>query len=197
MFSRRNVETGFVMTRFNKNKWKVSDRETFNTTGEKDSHDTTYTGVPIRVRSSLPLLPAQERSTIVGASPCPPAGLFDVSCRGGHPFSWNEKKPVAWYKTFVSEIAAGLVVDLTPGSGALARACLEKGVQYVGFCRTLEHRSWLINVLNRAAVEIASRRGTALYEQDLATCLNDFFEDIIDEVHAQDAAISEPGGNDE
>ena len=85
----------------------------------------------------------------------------------------------------------GLVVDFTPGSGAMARACLEAGILYVGVCRSQQHSSWLVNVLDRASVEIATRSGTALYEQDLSTCLNDHFKELIDELHAQDAAESE------
>ena len=83
------------------------------------------------------------------------------------------------------------MIDLTPGSGALARACLEAGIQYVGICRKAEHASWLINVSNCAAVELVTRTGTALYEQDLASCLKDHFEELIEELHAQDAAMSE------
>ena len=122
--------------------------------------------------------------------PAPPAKLFNVAERG-HPFSWKERKQIVWYARFLKDIAAGLVIDLTPGSGALARACLEAGIQYVGVCRKPEQASWLINVLNRAAVECTTRNGTALYEQDLASCLKDHFKELIEELHAQDAAISE------
>ena len=127
---------------------------------------------------------------MVGAAPSPAAGLFNVAGRG-HPFSWKGTKPIAWYRRLISDIAAGLVIDLTPGSGALARACLEAGVQYVGICRKPEQASWLINVLNRAAVECTTRNGTALYEQDLASCLTDHFKEIIEELHDQYAAMSE------
>ena len=190
MFARHNIESGYVLSRFSSNKWKVTDRSSFNVTGEANSYDATYTGVPMRVRSSVPLLPAKEREEIIGQSPSPPAGLFDVSERG-HPFSWHEKKPISWWMTFLKEIAATMVIDLTPGSGALARACLDLGIQYVGVCRSEPHCSWLINILNRAAVESTVRQGTALYEQDLATCLKDHFAKLIDELHAQDAAVSD------
>ena len=101
------------------------------------------------------------------------------------------RRPIQWYVRFLSDISAGLVIDLTPGSGALARACLQSGIQYVGVCRKVEHASWLINVLNRAAVELIRRNGTALYEQDLAPCLEDHFKELIEELNAQDAAVSE------
>ena len=140
MFGRHNVETGFVMTRFSRNKWKVTERSSFNATGESDSYDATYVGVKMRSKSSVPLLPSQERSGIIGQSPSPPAGLFDVEGRG-YPFSWHEKKPIGWYNTFLKEIAASLVIDVTPGSGGMARACLDAGIQYVGVCRTQQQCS--------------------------------------------------------
>ena len=53
------------------------------------------------------------------------------------------------------------------------------------------HSIWLVNVLNRASVESATKSGTALYEQDLATCLKDNFKELIDELIATDAAVSD------
>jgi len=100
-------------------------------------------------------------------------------------------------KTFLKEIAVALVIDLTPGSGAMARACLDEGIEYIGVCRSQGHSSWLVNVLNRASVESTVRQGTALYEQDLATCLQDHFKELIDELHAQDAAVSDDEATDE
>ena len=79
--------------------------------------------------------------------------------------------------------------------GALARACLQAGMQYIGVFRKAEHASGLINVLNRAAVELIRRNGTALYEQDLAPCLEDHFKELIEELNAQDAAVSEEEDN--
>ena len=190
LFSRQNVENGWVQARFSSNKWKVKERKDFNVAGEADSYDASYSGIPYRSRYSLPLLPLKEREVIVGAAPSPVAGLFNVAERG-HPFSWKEKKPIKWYGRLLTDISAGLVIDLTPGSGALARACLEAGIQYVGICRKAEHASWLINVSNRAAVELVTRTGTALYEQDLASCIKDHFKELIEELHAQDAAMSE------
>ena len=40
-------------------------------------------------------------------------------------------------------------------------------------------------------MESATKSGTALYEQDLATCLKDHFKELIDELNAIDAAVSD------
>ena len=128
-----------------------------------------------------------------GPCPSPAAGMFDVAARG-HPFSWTERKPLSWYEVFLPEVRAALVVDYSPGSGAMARACLNLGIEYVGICRTESHCSWLCNILNKAAVECMSRNGSPLYQQDLVSCINAHFMELIDELHQQDAAVAESGG---
>ena len=104
------------------------------------------------------------------------------------------KKPLDWYEVFLKEVRAALVVDYSPGSGAMARACLNLGIEYVGICRTEPHCSWLCNILNKAAVECMSRNGSPLYQQDLVSCINAHFAELIDELHQQDAAVAESGG---
>ena len=89
LFSRQNVENGWVQARFSSNRWKVKERKDFNVAGEVDSYDANYSGIPYRSRYSLPLLPAKEREVIVGAAPSPVARLFNVAERG-HPFAWKE-----------------------------------------------------------------------------------------------------------
>ena len=74
---------------------------------------------------------------------------------------------------------------------------LDLGIEYVGVCRSQQHVSWLVNLLNRASVESTVRQGTALYDQDMATCLQDHFKELIDELHAQGAAISDDEANDD
>ena len=138
MYARSGIENASILSKFCGNKWKVVERDEYQHGDEADSHDATFHKVPIRTRSSLPRLLATERTDIIGQCPVPPAGLYEV-CERGHPFAWHEKKPIDWYKTFLKEIAAGLVADLTPGSGALARACLDEGIQYIGVCCSQQH----------------------------------------------------------
>ena len=104
---------------------------------------------------------------------------------------------MSWYEIFLSEVRAALVVDYSPGSGAMARACLSKGIQYVGICRTDQHCSWLTNILNKAAVECISRNGSPQYQQDLASCINAHFMELIDELHQQDAAVADDSHGEE
>ena len=91
----------------------------------------------------------------------------------------------------MNDNSAGLVVDFTPGSGALARACFDSGIQYAGVCRTDEHALWLVKFLNRAAVASIVKPANHLHEPGLAKGLKDQFMEVIDEVNALDQAISE------
>ena len=143
--------------------------------------------------ASLPTITSADRAKMTfkeAACPSPAAGIFDVEARG-HPFSWTERKPLGWYAVFLAELCAGLVVDYSPGSGAMARACLNAGIQYVGVCRPDEHCSWFTYILNEAAVESISRSGSPLYQQDLAQCIDAHFKELIQELHQQDAAVAD------
>ena len=164
LFYKTIFQTGLTWMSFYKmtSQRRLKGMSFYRTTSQTEPH-AAYTGFPIRPRSSMPLMAAKERDEIVGQSPSPTAGVFDVSSRG-HAFSWHEKKPIEWYKTFLAEIKATLVIDVTPGSGALARACLDEGIQYIGVRRSNQHMSWLVNVLDRASVESTVRQGTALYD---------------------------------
>ena len=104
---------------------------------------------------------------------------------------------MSWYDVFLEEINAGLVIDLSPGSGAMARACLNQGIQYVGICRTERHCSWLTNILNKAAVECIARNDSPLYQQDLASNISAHFNDIIDGLRKQDAMVVEETDDEE
>jgi hypothetical protein len=134
----------------------------------------------------MPLLQEKDKMQISGDAPSPAAGLFDTTA--GHPLSWSERKPVELWTVMLSELKVRCVVDFSPGSGALGRACLDQGWQYTAICRSEEHCSWLQNVLNRAAVESITRSGTALFEQDLSACISEHFKDVVNKLHAQDSA---------
>ena len=189
VFGSANLETGLFATRFRSNKWRVQRREKFGIGPKGSSASSVFASVPSRSLASLPTMKPGDRLLMTGSCPIPAAGIYDVETRG-HPFSWNERKPMSWYEAFLTETCTGLVIDYSPGSGCMARACLNKGIQYVGICRTDQHCSWLNNILNRAAVECISRNASPLYNQDLSTCIKDHFKELIEELHQQDAAVS-------
>ena len=75
--------------------------------------------------------------------------------------------------------------DCTPGAGSCARACLDMGVNYACVAKNKEHSTWLQNVLDRAAVTSICTVESALYSQDLATCIHAHQSDIVDQVRYQ------------
>ena len=193
VFGSDNVETGQVATNFRTNKWKALIREKYTFGKEGSSTEAVYAKVPVRDMAAIPTMRPTERVVMTQNDDCPSpvAGIFDVELRG-HPFSWTERKPLGWYEVFLREVRAGLVVDYSPGSGMMATACLNLGIQYVGICRTIEHCSWLTNIINLAAVEVVSRtRRSPLYQQDLSDRINVHFKELIQALHQQHAAVAE------
>ena len=77
---------------------------------------------------------------------------------------------------------AKMVVDLSPGSGAVGRACLRRSVPYVAACGTEAHRVWLGNALDREACELITRNESPLFEQDLAELIKTHFQDVLDQM---------------
>ena len=70
-------------------------------------------------------------------------------------------------------------MDVSPGSGLLAQCCMAAGVQYFGVCASSQHLQWLTNVLDRAALKYIVESGTFLYQEDLATHIQELFSDVL------------------
>ena len=92
---------------------------------------------------------------------------------------WGETKSVALWVQLLTELGAKCVVDVTPGSGALAEAAVSMGIQYCGFVTNPGHLGWLSNVVDRAAVRHMVKSGTFLYQQELAESLKDMYADVV------------------
>ena len=71
------------------------------------------------------------------------------------------------------------VVGLSPGSGALAEACMKKGVHYFGVVFDKIHFQWLSNVVDRASLKYMCANCAVLYQSDLATHVKGLFADHI------------------
>ena len=103
---------------------------------------------------------------------------------------WGETKSIATWDLLLNEVCAKVVVDLSPGAGALASACLSKGIAYHGIVGHASHMGWLTNVLDRESLQYISRAGHTLYQEDLATHLKDLFGELMEsEAKANDDDI--------
>ena len=104
-----------------------------------------------------------------------------LDATNGVPMFWGETKSVRTWEVLMSEVGAKVCVDLSPGSGLLAAACMSKGIQYVGVVTNDAHHKWLTNVIDRASLAYMCTVGNNLYQEDLATHLKEIFSDLMDQ----------------
>ena len=195
VLSARNIEVGFLAYPANRTKMKVKKRGEggFGWSGETSSFFNSYSGVPMQSRMSLPMISVADKQKLLNdtTEELPPKWVSECA---GVPVFWMETKSVDFWKQIIADTDCKCVVDLTPGSGSLATACMSEGVNYFGMVNHPMHLQWLTSALDRAAIKSIATVGKFLYQEDLATLLNDLFSDIInaDDVITDDAvAISD------
>ena len=72
----------------------------------------------------------------------------------GHPFSPWEVKPLSFWQRIMEHHQVTHVMDLSPGSGALAIAA-SGAFQYQGIAANAVHRNWLDATVDRCALYLA------------------------------------------
>ena len=98
----------------------------------------------------------ETKTSILGAPAC--ASLEKGASRlqadideKGHPFSYNEVKPISFWQNIMEHHNVTHVIDFTPGSGALAVA--SSGTwQYEGLAANEEHQKWLDAIVDRCVM---------------------------------------------
>ncbi|CAE7259467.1 unnamed protein product [Symbiodinium sp. CCMP2592] len=148
--------------------------------------DTNYVNVPFLASAKLPKLAWADKAEILGmkadaapADRAPDAWADGEGASAGVPLFWQESKGVAVWQALVKNHMVKDVVDLSPGSGALASACLSMGIRYTGFCGNEKHRKWLENLVDRQALALAATEGHALWTQSLADLIQLHFKDVV------------------
>ncbi len=86
----------------------------------------------------------------------------------------------------MKDIRGAAVFDASPGSGQLARACLENGIAYTGVAKNQQHANWLNNILDRVAIALVGKSASKFYDADLATLAKEPFQDVADLIGQQD-----------
>ena len=151
------------------------------------THSSVYAGVPQVPWDGLPQITRADKERVLGMQPeAPPEKVCNTEC--GMPLYWQERKPVLFWEDILQCLDASMVVDLSPGSGSIGRACLRSGVQYIGAARNDAHASWLCNVLDREACELITTKQSPLFEQDLAALLKVHFADVLQQLATQHSA---------
>ena len=59
------------------------------------------------------------------------------------------------------------------------------GVQYVGVCANAKHKTWVRNVLDRAALKQILTQDAPLFDASLAAQIKEHFMDIVNSLGAQ------------
>ena len=170
----------------------------------ESTHDSVYSGVAPVPWDGLPMISASDKARVFGmrisgSTPDesevtkPPSKIFDSD--RGMPLYWAERKPVEFWEDMLWSVDAQMVVDLSPGSGSVGRACLRSGLQYLAVCRTESHAAWVSNILDREACDLIVTNNSPLFEQDLATMIEKHFKDILEQIgqqkNAEDKEIEE------
>ena len=93
-----------------------------------------------------------------------------------YPLYWQEKKTPEFWSTLLSDLGAKAVFDCTSGAGSCGRACMDAGIMYACLAKNQEHTWWLQNVFDRAAVTSICTLESALYSQDLASCIKAHYQ---------------------
>ena len=189
-FGADNKEMLLVSLPLSRTQMTTAPRQQFAAAGEETTHEATYTGVSTAPWGSLPVMTAEYKEQITGVPvDVPKQCIFDSS--SGVPLFWQERKSVDCWKALLHHHLAKAVFDLTPGSGAAARAAMELGVHYAGVTRSQDHSSWLQNILDRHALRSICTTGAPLFQQDLSECIKANFKDTIDMLNKQDAAVDD------
>ncbi|CAK0860100.1 unnamed protein product [Prorocentrum cordatum] len=101
-----NRETAIFSTPLKGPPRKVAHRAGFNARGESSTADASYSGIPMRRFSELPLMDHETKTSILGAASCasadggPPRLQGDIGSKG-HPFSHSEVEPLSLWQTLV------------------------------------------------------------------------------------------------
>jgi hypothetical protein len=193
-FASDNREVMFLSTCLPRTQIPAKERNLYTGAGETTTHASSYTNVPAVPWRALPQIATKDKCKIVaGTAATPKSETFDPSL--GVPLYWAERKPLAFWQQLIMDLDVKCIVDLSPGSGTLARAAMLEGARYLGITRSEEHASWLLNVLDRHAVAFAARSGSPLFEQNLAECIRRHYQDELQQLQdAETMQDSEPEG---
>ena len=133
----QNRETAWISLPVPRTQVKVKSREDGTPAADwaPSTHNSAWTNVSEARWRNLPTITIQDKQEAFphnGSASTPPANVWRAE--HGVPVFWQEKKPVEFWEDIIEKVDAKMVVDLSPGSGSVGRACMRNGVQYVAAC---------------------------------------------------------------
>ena len=180
----QNRETAWISLPMPRTQVKVKSREDGTPAARwaPSTHNTAWTDVPPVHWRNLPTITRKDKKEVFpnnGSASTPPASVWPAE--HSVPVFWQETKPTEFWEDIIAMVDAGQVIDLSPGSGSLGRACLRKSVQYVAACGSELHWTWIGNALDREACELITKEKSPLFETDLAALIQTHFNNIIEQ----------------
>lgn len=202
-FGAANREVILVALPCPKTQLRVKKREAFKACGETSTHWTCYTNVPgLQLKQMAKVQPDDKRAFFQSPGELAKAPDSLADClNDAVPLFWQERKSPKFWLQFFRDLDVRCVVDCTPGSGVLAAVCLQEGWPYCGIVRNAPQATFLQNRMDRDALSIIAKAGSALYEEDFAETVRKHFQDIVDQGTAAEEVVEESdadgGGEDE
>ncbi len=190
-FASANREAGIVVFPCSRTRFNVKERKRYTSCGETSTHFGTYSGVALRPLSALPrVVSLEEKAKVLGlptGAGEAQAGPNELHGMRNFPVFWQESKDTAFFAQLLEDFDLRGIVDLSPGSGALATASmLFKDMKYLGFCKNESHCSWLQNVLDRAVLPHVLEVNGPLCYQELAPKIQEYYGDVLKSLHSPD-----------
>ena len=186
----QNKEVGFLkMTGTDCAKVITKERKSFSAAGEASTHYSTFTNVPLHPIDGASKISMADKKTIKlfsgqgqdNAPMKPPKWQHSAV-----PLFWCETKSEELWQELLQAHNAGAVVDVTPGSGVLAAACLALGIEYLGIATCSVHQQWLCNNADRMSCQQIVKSGSPIYHQETSELINKYFSDVLEDLAAEE-----------
>ena len=178
-------EAAFVNLPCSRQRLTVARREDkFLPKGADSTHCAMFANVPLPAATLFPRMSMTEKAAIfpVGCCGSPPRSPHPQKWDfGGVPLFWRESKSSDLWSAVLGMFSIKDIVDLTPGSGALARAAMSRGLKYIGIVSDVKHLAWLQNTLDTAALRFIAKSGEPLYMAELADVITQHYQDLTED----------------
>lgn len=140
VLSASTCEVGLVRLPGDRANWKLKKRGgDHNACGESWTCSTTYSGVVFRSTHELPMITPETKAKIFSRTTTALPEKWTKDRGTAEPLLWMETKPVSFWGSLLDDLNIKAVFDVSPGSGALAVACLGRGLLYHGLCLALSY----------------------------------------------------------
>lgn len=156
-------------------------RSHFSACGEKSTHASSYTNVPIREFGRITRLSLLDKEAIIGAKlPTYFESVIAAAGTKGHPLFWGEVKDVEVFVALFQDLNLSHVFDVSPGSAAASIAAGICGIGYEGLAINALHANWLNRIIDQAMFAIIADR-TDDESKELRADLATYFGPSIEE----------------